>query len=113
MFLFRVFLVRTSIKGGVGKIADVLLGKGGKKTEEYKKTVFYGIGRRYDVKMWKTISDICILNNYTEENTIKNGFGTTINGTMKLFNWYDAILPILFIFFQLIYIRFFLTCILG
>ena len=95
MFLFRVFLVRTSIKGGVGKIADVLLGKGGKKTEEYKKTVFYGIGRRYDVKMWKTISDICILNNYTEENTIKNGFGTTINGTMKLFNWYDAILPIL------------------
>jgi len=72
-----------------------LLGKGGKRTIEYKKSSFYGIGKRYDEKMWKTISDTCLLNKYTEENTIKTGFGTIIVGTDKLFKWYDDILPIL------------------
>lgn len=95
MFLFRMFLIRSAIKSGISKIIDILLGKGGKKTKDFSKSPFYGIGKRYDVKMWRCINDVSIMNQYVEETTISNGFGTMITITPKLENWYNTIKPIL------------------
>lgn len=95
MFIFRAFLIRSVIKSGISKIIDILLGKGGNKTKEYRKSPFYGIGKRYNDKMWRCIHDLCLLNGYTEETTISNGFGTIISYTDKMTSWYKEILPIL------------------
>ena len=95
MFVFRLFLIKTAINSGITKIINVLQGRGGKKTQEFSKTPFYGVGKRYEDNYWKIICDLCILNEYIEEKTISTGFGTIISITQKTKDWYSKILPIL------------------
>ena len=85
VFLFRVFLIKTSINSGLRKIQDVLMGKGGKKTKDYCKSQFYGIGKRYDENMWQIAYETCILNEYIINKTV--GFGAVIETTHKLLTW--------------------------
>ena len=91
VFLFRVFLVKTMINSGLGKIQDILLGRGGKKTADYKKSPFYGIGKRYDVKMWQIAYETCMLNKYITNEVY--GFGSVIKLTNKLMVWAKTFAP--------------------
>jgi ATP-dependent DNA helicase RecQ len=85
VFLLRVFLVTTSINSGMGKIYDILLGRGGKKTKDYCKSPFYGIGTRYKIDMWKIAYETCMLNEYITNKVV--GFGSVVETTNKLLIW--------------------------
>ena len=85
MFLFRIFLVKTMINSGLRKIYNVLMGKGGKTTKDYCRSPFFGIGKRYDERMWHIAYEACLLNEYVITESI--GFGAVIKPTNKLMNW--------------------------
>ena len=88
MFLFRMLLIKTRINAGLTKVVDILMGRGGKKTAEFKSLPFYGLGKRYQDKIWKNIFDVAILNGYISMKTIPNGFGTVIELEPKLSDWF-------------------------
>lgn len=95
MFMFKSFMMYTGINGGPTKLLNVLMGKKLAAIKDYHNSVFFGLGKRYDIKFWKCIIEICIHNGYLLEETIPSGFGVVLRTTDKLKNWYKILKPIL------------------
>lgn len=95
MFVFKTFMMYTGINGGATKLLNVLMGKKLANIKDYHSSLFFGLGKRYDIKFWKCIIEIAIHNDYLIEETIPSGFGIVLRPTDKLKQWYKEIKPIL------------------
>jgi ATP-dependent DNA helicase RecQ len=95
IFMFKTFMMYTEINGGIGKLLKVIMGNKVAAIKDHHNSVFFGLGKRYDINFWKMIIEICIHNEYLIEETIPSGFGTIIKVTDKLKQWYNNIKPII------------------
>jgi len=91
MFIFRCVLKCILFNGGINKLIQILMGKRNKNTKDYVKTPIFGIGNRYQIDMWKSIYQVCLINDYVIEETIPSGYGTVIKCTSKLNEWYTNV----------------------
>lgn len=96
LFAFKCFMAHESVYSGITNIVNVILGKKIKAIEKYHKCLFFNIGKKYcsDPKFWKKISEILLLNEYIEDETIPSGRGVVLKPTLKLKSWYNDIKPI-------------------
>lgn len=95
MFLFRVLLKYVS-DIGYKKLLEIFLGHRNKHNKVHWKSKIFGQGSgRYNKEIWSSIKDLCIINGYVTEETIKSGFGVVLKRTSKLDEWAKNIKVIL------------------
>lgn len=91
IYLLLKFLIESKINSGSKKISNILIGKKDASTKQFVGNKFFGLGRNYSMEYWKHIINICVYNDYIQEQTIPSGFGTVLKFTAKTVQWYNNI----------------------
>lgn len=84
-----IFLVKCKL--GIGKICLVLRGSKSKLINNFIQCKTFGLLKNLSEKQIKDIIDVLKINGYAREKTIQSGFGTVIETTSKLVEWFRKI----------------------
>ena len=84
-----VFLVKC--KMGTTKICLLVRGSKAKSISDFNKYITYGTLKELNDDQIKTLISIMVINGYLKEKTIISGFGTVLETTSKLVQWYSKI----------------------
>jgi RecQ family ATP-dependent DNA helicase len=89
--IYPIFIIAKTIikyKVGANKITLILKGSKSKTISEYNKFPTYGLLKELTDNQIKQIISILVINNFLKEKTITSGFGTILETTNILINWY-------------------------
>ena len=95
IYLLLKFLIESKINSGAKKICNILIGKKDQTTKLFVSNKFFSLGQNYSLDYWKHIINICVYNDYIQEQTIPSGFGTVLKFTAKTVQWHNNIKSIL------------------
>jgi len=84
-----IFTIRC--KFGTGKIALIAKGSKAKNIAEFNRIITYGLLKELTEDQIKTIINILIINCYLKESTVTSGFGTVLETTSKLVDWFTKV----------------------
>jgi Werner syndrome ATP-dependent helicase len=95
IYLLLKFIIESKINSGFKKIASILMGKKDATTKQFQTSKFFGLGKNFTMDFWKHIANICVYNDFLQEQTIPSGFGTVFKFTAKTVEWYNSTKQIL------------------
>ena len=92
--LYPIFLITHTIYSnkynvGIKKLILILKGSKSKLINDFINSKTFGNLSMLDDEQIKNLISILIINEYLKEKSISSGFGTVIEGTNKLFKWYN------------------------
>ena len=89
IIIHTIFIIRCKL--GMNKLCLIVKGSKSKAITDFIKCPTYKLLNDYSDEQLKSIINCLLLNNFLKEKTISSGFGSTIETTSKIVNWYMAI----------------------